>query len=159
MEKKREKKKRPWEKDKSDDKHHSSKARKWQKSDYSKKRKPKGFNCSNCGPNNTHNDAKCYHLHPDVRPKWTKKKPHEINMIEETETESEVARLKRIVNNLSKNLKTSEVQMTSEDVIPQKPKFNRKNDEKAEEKAYQKQTSFSSDSESDNSSSDSEESE
>ena len=73
-------------------------------------------------------------------------------MIEETETESEIAKLKRIVNSLSKRLKTSEGQMTSEDVIPRKPRFNRKNDEKAEEKAYQKKTCFSSDSESDDSS-------
>ena len=158
-EKKREKKKRPWEKEKSDDKRHPSKGRRSQKNESSKKRKPKGFNCSNCGPNNTHNDAKCYHLHPDVRPKWTKKKPHEMNMIEEPETESEIAKLKRIVNSLTKRLKTSNVKMTSEEAIPRKPKFNKKNDEESEEKAYQKKTCFSSDSESDDSSSSSDESE
>ena len=37
-----------------------------------KKKRKKGnkpFNCSNCGPNNTHNSDKCYHLHPELRPK------------------------------------------------------------------------------------------
>ena len=82
-----------------------------------------------------------------------------MNMIEETETESEIAKLKRIVNSLTKRLKTSNVKMTSEEAIPRKPKFNKKNDEESEEKAYQKKTCFSSDSESDDSSSSSDESE
>merc|ERR1711981_725700 len=80
------------------------------------------------------NTEKCYHLHPELRPNWKKKKDNEINIIENGQETNEIKKLKLIINSLK-----NKSQRTERDKIPRKPSFNKMGSSVlAEEAEYQR---------------------
>ena len=111
-----------------------------------KGKRKKDFDCNHCGPNNTHNSDKCYHLHPELRPKGKKQRTNEVNLIEKDNKTNEIQKLKSIINSLNKRLKGGSVH--EDEPIPKKARFNQANLEVLqEENAYQKKIAQSRDGE------------